>query len=219
MGMLTKTLKTFTRAKLLSLVFYSAMLAVAVILILAGSITFITANLVQLERGWLDTLINWIVASVTGVAGWFMLPVFVVVIAGIFQEVTIQRVEQTYYPEHTRSNKQHFWPDLQHDIRFTLKALFLNILILPTYLFGLGFLISICLNSYLLGREFFESAAGYHMGKTEARQLGRLHRKKVYSGGLIITLLTLIPIFNLLVPIFAIVWMVHEYHRIDNASK
>ena len=162
--------------------------------------------------GWLDTLVNWVVGGVTGVAGWFMLPALVVLIAGMFQERTIDRVERACYPDRVRSREPRFWPDLKHDIRFTLRALLLNILVLPLYIVGIGFIVSIALNSYLLGREFFESAAGYHLGKPEAEKLGQRNRAAVYGGGLVITLMTLLPGVNLFVPIFAIVWMVHVYH-------
>ena len=98
------------------------------------------------------------------------------------------------------------------DLKFTLWALFLNLLVLPLYLFGVGVLVSILLNSYLLGREFFEAVAGYHIGKPQAHKLGQQHRATVYGGGFAITLMTLVPLLNLFVPIIAIVWMVHVYH-------
>ena len=72
------------------------------------------------------------------------------------------------------------------------------------------------LNSYLIGREFFESAAGYHIGKVKAKNLGCQNRKVVYTGGFIITIMTLVPLLNLFVPIIAVVWMVHIYHGLNN---
>ncbi len=207
-----KTLDSIRKANLVGLMIACAVLAVAVVVVLVAGVTFLTAHLVRLETGWLDTLVNWVVGGITGVAGWFMLPAFVVLIAGMFQEKTIDRVERAFYPDKVRSREPQLWPDVRHDIRFTLWALFLNMLILPFYLLGIGFVVSIALNSYLLGREFFESAAGYHMGKPEAERLGRENRAAVYGGGLVITLMTLVPVVNLFVPIVAIVWMVHVYH-------
>lgn len=207
-----KTLDSVTKAGLPGLMVASAGLALAVVIILVAIVTSITAHLVNLETGWLDSLVNWIAGGITGIAGWFMLPALMVLIAGMFQERTIDRVERAYYPEEVRSREPRFWPDLRHDIRFTLWALFLNILVLPLYLLGIGFVVSIALNSYLLGREFFESAAGYHLGKAEAKALGDRNRAAVYGGGLVITLMTLVPVLNLFVPILAIVWMVHVYH-------
>ena len=69
-----------------------------------------------------------------------------------------------------------------------------------------------------LGREFFESAAGYHLGKPQARLLISRNRPAVYGGGLVITIMTLMPFINLMVPILAIVWMVHVYHGLPEAG-
>lgn len=207
-----KTIESVKRAGLTGLMLACAGLAVAVVVVLVALVTSVTAHLVDLETAWLDSLVHWAVGAITGVAGWFMLPALVVLIAGMFQERTIDRVERAYYPEGARSQPPRFWPDLRHDVRFTLWALSLNILVLPLYLLGVGFLVSIGLNSYLLGREFFESAAGYHLGKPGAKALGERYRPTVYAGGLVITLMTLTPVLNLLVPILATVWMVHTYH-------
>ncbi|MGW8161694.1 MAG: EI24 domain-containing protein, partial [Desulfobulbales bacterium] len=174
-----KTLHSITRAGLAGLMLLSAALALLVVLMLVFGITWLTANLVSLEWHWLDITINWLVGIVLGVGGWFMLPVLVVLISGAFQEITIHKVELAEYPDKMRSEEPHFWSDVVHDIRFTLKAICLNLLILPFYFIGIGFALSVLLNSYLLGREFFESAAGYHLGKPQARELGRRHRMQI----------------------------------------
>ncbi len=208
----SKTLNSLKKANLFGLMLGCAVLGVLIVLTGIGIVTWLTAHLVNFETGWINTLINFLAGILTGIGGWFMLPVLIVLISGIFQEKTIHRVECVDYPDTARDEGPRFWPDLKHDIRFTLWALFLNILVLPFHFIGIGFIVSIALNSYLLGREFFESAAGYHMGKPEAKYFGQQNKTAVYSGGLVITLMTLVPILNLFVPIIAIVWMVHVYH-------
>ena len=213
-----KTISSIKRGDLLALMFVCAALAAAVVFLSIAGITWLTADLVNLKTGWLDTLINWVVGILTGIGGWFMLPVVIVLVAGIFQEAIIYRVERAAYPDRMRSSEPRFWADVGHDIRFTLWALFLNLLILPLYLFGIGFIASVILNSYLLGREFFIAAAGYHLGKPQADRLVQSHRKTVYGGGLVITLLSLVPVINLFMPIVATVWMVHVYHALPTGG-
>jgi CysZ protein len=191
-----------------------ALLAIIVVFVLVTAITWISALLIQIEIEWLDTLVGWLIGILTGIVGWFMLPVLTVLIAGMFQETVIYRVEFVFYTDEIREEPPKFWPDIWYDIKFTIWALSLNIIILPLYLIGIGFIVSILLNSYLLGREFFESAAGYHLGKPEAKNLGEKNRFVIFIGGLVITLMALVPILNLFVPIIAVVWMVHVYHMI-----
>jgi CysZ protein len=212
-----KTLSSFRKANLLGLMLLCAVLAVTLVTATVAGITWLTAYFVNIQWGWLDTLVNWIAGIVTGIGGWFMLPVLTVLIAGLFQERVILRVNRIFYPDAAPHEDLAFWPELWHDIRFTAWALFLNILVLPFYFFGIGFFISIALNSYLLGREFFEAAAGYHMGKEKAKALSKQHRKVIYTGGFVITLMTLLPLLNLMAPLFAIVWMVHVYHSVSRA--
>ncbi len=209
-----KTFISIKKANLLGLMFACALLAAIFAVGAVGSNTWITDRFITIERGWIDTLINWVVGLLTGIGGWFMLPVLTVLISSLFQETAIQRVERVYYPDASDRQVLKFWPEFRHDLKFTGWAVFLNILVLPLYVFGIGFAVSILLNSYLLGREFFESAAGYHLGKTNARALGLRHRKAMYGGGFVITVMAIVPFLNLFVPILAIVWMVHVYHRI-----
>ncbi|MFP3984144.1 MAG: EI24 domain-containing protein [Desulfurivibrionaceae bacterium] len=209
-----KTLDSIIRARLLGLMIACAFLAGMLVLVLAVCLSMLTDYLVRIESGWLDSLVNWLVGLLAGVGGWFMLPALIVLLAGVFQEMVIDRVEREYYPEDVRQQEPGLWPDLVHDIRFTAKALFLNVLVLPFYLLGVGPFISIILNSYLLGREFFESAAGYHLGKPEARRIEKHHKLPVYGGGFVITFISLVPVVNMFVPILAVVWMVHVYHSL-----
>jgi CysZ protein len=209
-----KTLRSLFDAQLFLLLIACAFLALAVVVAAGIAVTWLTATFITLKYAWLDTTVNVMAGLLSGVGGWFMLPVLIVLIGGVFQEKIIHRVEQRSYPHSRRKTEPKLWPDVVHDLLFTLRALLLNLLILPTYLLGIGPLLSIMLNSYLLGREFFESAAGYHLGKPAAHQLGKKHSTTVHSGGLIITCLSLIPVINLIAPVFATIWMVHVYHRL-----
>ncbi len=216
---LLKTFVSIKKANLLGLMAMCALLAIIVVAGAVAGVTWMTDRFITIERGWLDTLLNWTVGLLTGVGGWFMLPALTVLISSLFQETVIQRVERFDYPDTVRDENLKFWPEIRHDLKFTGLAVGLNILVLPLYLFGIGFAVSILLNSYLLGREFFESAAGYHLGKNRARILGGQNRKAMYGGGLVITVMAILPLLNLFVPIIAIIWMVHVYHQIRQSSS
>jgi len=213
---LLKSIQTLKKASLFGFIVISAVIAVFVVFAAAAGITWLSAELISFETKWIDNLVTGIIGIASGIGGWFMLPALIVLISGMFQEKVIHRVESVYYPRKMRSEQPKFWPDFLHDVKFTLWALLLNILVLPFYFFAAGFFISIALNSYLLGREFFESAAGYHIGKAGAKELGARYKGTVYGGGFAITLMTLVPFLNILVPILAVVWMVHVYHFIQN---
>ncbi|PIE69862.1 MAG: hypothetical protein CSA22_10735 [Deltaproteobacteria bacterium] len=210
---LRKTLMSLYRARLYPLLLLCGLLAVILVGLLVVGITSLSVCLIDFKWAWINTLISTVVGIALGIGGWFMLPVMTVLVGGFFQDTVIRRVEAAFYPDSGGPVAGHFFADLLYDIRFVLLALLLNMILLPLYLLGIGFPVSILLNSYLLGREFFEAAAGYHLGKKAAKQLGRSHRMNVYTGGLVITLATLTPLINLFVPVLATVWMVHLYHN------
>ncbi len=209
-----KTILSIQRARLTATVFYCALLAATVWLTVVAAVTWFTDRLVSIEKGWLDALVNWIVALLGGVAGWFVLPVLTVLISSLFQESIIERVERSEYPQSARNENLSFGSEIRHDLMFTLEAVGWNVLILPLYAFGIGFAVSFLLNGYLLGREFFETVAGYHLGKEAANRLFKRHRTPIVIGGLIIMTMALIPLVNLFVPVVAVVWMVHVYHAL-----
>ncbi len=215
---LARTLRSIPRARLFGLMLAAVALALVLVLSAVTGVSVLTASLAGTDS-WLGKVLVGTVSVLAGVGGWFLLPVLTILVGGLFQEWVVQRVEQAEYPSSKWGGAPGWLQNLPHDLRFTLLALFLNLLVLPFYLLGVGFLMSIALNSYLLGREFFENVAGLHLGKPEARALGRRNRGTVYGGGLVITLATLTPILNLFVPILASVWMVHVFQRLSGDSN
>lgn len=213
-----KTFASLFRAKLWWLLLICAALAASIVAAIVVGVTGIAAYLVNIDIAWLKAIFTASVGLLTGIAGWFMLPPLTILVAGFFQETAIRRVEQAYYPFALRGDLK-FWPELWHDARFTLWSIFLNMLVLPLYAVGVGFVVSALLNGYLVGREFFETAAGYHLGKPAAKALRQKHRMRVYKNGLALALLTLIPVINLFMPLVAVVWMVHVYHAISDSER
>lgn len=209
-----KSFETIVKAKLFGYLIITAVLGFLIVFSLATLVFFVVDNLIVLENNILDRLVNLLVSLAAGVGGWFMIPIFSAMIAGIFAEKIIHKVEETYYPNATRNQSPRFWADFFYDIKFVFKSLLFNIAVLPTYLIGIGFFVSIILNSYLIGKEFFETAAGYHIGKENAKNLIEPNRFKIYGGGFILTLLTLIPLLNLFAPIVSTIYMVHVYHQL-----
>jgi len=209
-----KSFESIGKAKLLGYLILTAVLGFFLVFTLATLVFFMVDNLIVMENNLLDKLINLLATLAAGIGGWFMIPIFSAMIAGIFAEKIIDKVEKAYYPDQVRNQSPRFWPDFLYDIRFVVKSLLLNIAVLPTYLLGIGFFVSILLNAYLIGKEFFETAAGYHLGKENAKKLIEPHKFKIYGGGFVLTLLTLIPVLNLFAPIVSTVYMVHVYHQL-----
>jgi len=210
---LNLTINSIKKANLIKFIIASFLFAILAVTIFIMSITWITAIFIEIDTVWLKNFLVALAGIIGTIGGWFMLPSLVMLISGIFQENIIANVEKKYYPNNCREKEPRLFADLHYDIKFILMSLTVNILLLPTYLFGVGIFLGIIANTYLLGREFFENSAGYHIGKKEAYHLGKKHKKTVYINGFIITLASLTPFLNLITPVLATVWMTHIYNR------
>lgn len=206
------TLRTMMKPGLAGIVILCALISAVFYVSIFAGVTWLTSHFIVIENRWLSALLNVSAGIITGIGGWFMLPSFTVFISGLFQEKAVEMIEKSSYPEAGVVRTQKFMPALWHSFLFTIMALSLNILILPLHFTGIGFIASIVLNSYLLGREFFEAVAFCHLERNEAKKLRKKSRITVYSGGFFITLMTLVPILNLFMPLIAVIWMVHVFH-------
>ena len=92
--------------------FLCALIALVVLAGAIAGITWLADWFVIIERGWLDSIVNWAVCSVTGIGGWFMLPVLTVIIGGLFQETVIQRIEHNFYSDSVQPEHLKFWPEI-----------------------------------------------------------------------------------------------------------
>lgn len=210
-----KTLRSIFTAKLYYIVIACALIAIVLDVGLAFLFTWFFWHLIDIQIPWLDTVVSINIGLFFVVAAWFSFPIVIVLVSGLFTEIVIRKINGVYYRDQSKKGGGGFLSDLKQDIKFTALSLFLNILLFPLCLFGIGLIPYLLLNSYLLGREFFVDAAGYHIGKSNGVALMSHHKSVILLGGFVITLLTLTPIVNLFIPIFAIGWMVHLFHKIN----
>ena len=69
-------------------------------------------------------------------------------------------------------------------------------------------------NGYLVGREFFEVVSCRHLTLEHSRQLRSANSSKVTCLGIVIVVLSTMPVLNLCIPIFGIVIMLHMFHQL-----
>jgi CysZ protein len=173
---------------------------------------------------WLDTLLGGLGGALVMVLAFMFYPATVMVVAGFFFDRVASAVEDRHYHGLPEARHKELGEVFKSAFSLLAMTLILNILMIPIYLLtffvgGLGFVIFYCLNGYLLGREFFEVAAGRHIDPKEARALRRSKRWTVFGAGVIITVITTIPFLNLAAPVIAAAFMVHMFQLLHRRSK
>jgi CysZ protein len=78
---------------------------------------------------------------------------------------------------------------------------------------GIGVAALVVANAYLLSREYFEMVAMRHMDVDEARAFRKENTPRVFAAGFVPALLSIIPIVNLVVPLFSTSYFVHIFKQ------
>jgi len=140
----------------------------------------------------------------------YALPAVSALVAGFFVDEAAEIVERTDFAGETPGRALPAGRALLYGLRFAGLALLVNLAALTLFFVPVVNLAAFfAANAYLLGREYFELAAGRYQSMPEAAAMRREHRPTVLLAGAMMAGLVLVPIVNLLTPLFGIALMVH----------
>ncbi len=186
------------------------------ILVLAGFIAVVTYLTVAVPA-WF----GYEIASYFSVFGFFgssiiafiLFPGIMPIIVNFFDEKIAGAIERKFYP-HAKPVENPLMKELVHDAKFSLKAVLINIVLLPVYFFVpvVNIFIFYLVNGSLLGREFFVMVARRYMTIEKAEEMRRKYRTTILCGGVGLTIMATIPLLNLLAPFWGIAFMTHLFH-------
>ena len=160
--------------------------------------------------GWLDTFAA--VLSAIGIAAGmaFLIAPVSAIIAGLFLDDAADSVEKASYAGDAPGQAMPLGQSILSSLRFFLVVIAANLVALLFLLIpGVNIVIFFLVNGYLLGREYFEFAAGRYLGAERARAWRSRNQGRVWLAGLAIGLFLMVPLLNLLTPLFAAIFMVH----------
>ena len=130
------------------------------------------------------------------------------------------RIEAREYPD-TPALPNRFGPALKASLRLAGLVLGADLLLLPADIFlpGLGEFLSLLVNGWLLGWEYFELAALRHLPVRQADALRRSRGWPIWGAGILIAFLSEIPLLDLVAPLFGTALMVHLFHQFQREQK
>ena len=194
----------------------SALLTLLMFLIALAGAEFLIARLPVLG----NVMVNRALELLAPVLFVFLLSAVGAPVAAFFGTFFLDRVagriEARDYPERP-AQPARFGPALKAGLRLAGLVLGADILLLPLdiALPGMGQFLSLLVNGWLLGWEYFELAALRHLSVGEADRLRKSHAWQVWTGGVLIALLSDVPLLDLIAPLFGTALMVHLFHRIS----
>ena len=181
----------------------------------AGLGAIVGAHPLSADYPIVDSVLVFVAGAGLFVGLLYVLPAVSALVAGFFLDDAAAIVERADFPGQPAGRALSLPRSVGVGFRFAALSLAVNLLAL-TLLFvpGVNLVSLFAANTYLLGREYFEMAAGRFRPMADAAELRREHRGTVLLAGAAMAGLMLVPILNLATPIFGIALMVHLHKRI-----
>lgn len=175
---------------------------------------------VRLHYGWGGGGLAEAAATTLAViaTGWLLFRATAMAVMGIFADDIIEAVEQDSYPQAAREARP---VGLTRSLRYALasiaRTLGWNLIALPAYIAllvtGVGSIgLFLILNAYLLGRDLADMVEPRHPGQPP------IPRGSRWLMGLVSACLFLVPLVNLLAPIWSAAMAVHMLHGIKRKA-
>jgi len=168
------------------------------------------AGALMVMPGWIEAVIQVIGGFGLLIGSVFLVAPITSLIAGLYLDDIAGFVEKRHYPADAPGSELTIPQAIVISLKFGLVVIGVNLLVLLLLLLpGINIAAFFVANGYLLGREYFELAALRHLSRGEVERLRTANRGRIFLSGLLIAGMVLVPIVNLLTPLFATSFMVH----------
>ena len=202
-----------------SVLFKAIGLTLALFIAILIGVEVLLSSLTLIPWAWAETLAAVGAGLVLLVAFFFMMAPVTAIFAGLYLDDIAGRVEARHYSQDIKGTPLSSFRAVQTSLQFALVILLVNIAVLPLVFTGIGAVALIIANAYLLSREFFEMIAMRHMPVDEARLLRKANTPRVFAAGFLPALLSIIPVMNLVVPLFATSYFMHIFKQVRASSR
>jgi len=193
----------------------SLLLTLLLFAVALGLTEYGLTQLPVLGNPWVNRALEWLAPLLFVFGGIFVGPPVAALFASLFLDQVAERIEAQDYPE-PQARGTSFGATLRAGLKLVVLIIGVNLVLLPfdIGLPGIGELLSLAANGWLLGREYFELAALRHTGLDEATQIRRANSGAIWLAGALIALASMVPLLDLVAPLLGTALMVHLFHRI-----
>ncbi|MEJ0027765.1 MAG: EI24 domain-containing protein [Rhizomicrobium sp.] len=215
---LRKTVATLFGRDFVGLLFWVLVVSGLVFVGLIVGLEYVIVQLPASVPAWLKTLLE-VAAPLALLLAVLALGAPVAALVGsLFLDRIAAKVDARFYPNDPKAPGAPFLGGTGERVKLIVLAVLINgaALALDAEIPFVPEAVALLANGWLLGREFFELAALRHLSSQQSDALRRRHAGKVYAGGLVIAVLTLIPGIDLIAPFFGAALMAHLFKRVTH---
>lgn len=162
---------------------------------------------------WLDGALDALGGLAAVFLTFLLYPAVAAGVMSLFLDSAAAAVEARHYPGLPPPRRSGVAEQVGAALRLTGAALVFNLAALPLYLVpGVNLVVFYGLNGYILGREYFEMVALRRLDPAATRRLRGDRRLSVLVVGVVIALISTLPVINLVAPLLAVAAMTHRVH-------
>lgn len=173
---------------------------------------FLQGHPLSVDYPILDGFAFFLVGAGLFVALAYVVPAVSALVAGYFIDDAAEIVERSDFSRDPPGKALPLGQALLYGLRFAGLSLLVNLAALTLFFVPVvNLVVFFAANAYLLGREYFELAAGRFRPMREAAAMRAEHRATILLAGSMLAGLLLVPVLNLLTPLFGIALMVHVH--------
>ena len=163
----------------------------------------------------LDSLAYFLAGFGLFVALAYLMPAVSILVAGFFLDDAAEIVERTDFPDDPPGRPMPWGAAMLYALRFAGLTLLVNLAALIIFFVPvIGLAAFFAANAYLLSREYFEMAAARYRPLAEAGAMRRTFSGTTIAAGCLLAGMMVVPVLNLLTPLFGIALMVHVHKRL-----
>jgi CysZ protein len=195
-------------------------LAILLLIALGASLQWLLQFLLPLAHPY-DYIAAILLGVLTLILAFFAMAPVTSLMAAIFLDDVADEVERTKFPADAPGKALSIPRAAVLSVKFFGVALLVNLgaillwFVIPVLNIGVFFIA----NAYLLSREFFEMAAMRFRSPEEARRLRQQNAVSVFISGLVIAAIVIVPVLNLITPVFATAFMVRRHKRYMRSNE
>lgn len=200
---------------------YWTLAATAVVFVLAFiGLEYGIAALPPTIPGWAKAVLALLAPVVLVVATVALGAPVAAMVGSLFLERIAAKVDARFYPNDPKGRGAPLGATMRESFKLIALSILINAAALPfDILPPIPELLALLANGWLLGREFFELGALRHLSSAQSDALRRRHAGKIYGGGLIIALLSIVPGIDLIAPFFGAALMAHLFKRVSHQES
>ncbi len=184
-------------------------LTLLLLALLWAGIEKLVVSTIHLPYFWLATAVHILAGFGLLVAVTFLVTPVSFIVAGFFFDELAEHAETAVAGADGRGRAMAVAPALWIGAKFAALSLAVNAVALALLLVpGVNAVAFFGANAYLLGRGYFELAALRYRSVEEVRRLRGRHGLRIAVAGCVVAAFLLVPLLNLLTPLFASAFLV-----------